>query len=215
MSEGITLALPMWAVTCTVARWCDAGNILRIPEFTSCFSTLTPAIAQSRGVAHVGVLCQSVKPDCVLSKLRKGDVVTSLNGWPICARTMRIKTPLAGEVDLDSSVLSLQLPLEFDACIARNGQSLLTIRVAQQAVPVHPMREMYPMWEKVPMCSVGGAVCVPLCKNIIDDFEDYNDSNDVRAAWAYGTTDTRKTGVMSPLLSHMDTRMPRSAVLRL
>ena len=40
------------------------------------------------------------------------------------------------------------------------------------------------MWEKVPMCSIGGAVCVPLCKNIIDDFEDYNDSSDVRAAWS-------------------------------
>ncbi len=185
MSEGITYALPFWAVRVSLERWRQGGRtLLKLPTVHSRVHKLSCTEAKLQGIPHVGVVLEKPSPSCMLSGLQPGDVLCGLNESTICAHTQRLKSSQAGEVDLDSPVLSLLLPEKCVAHVRRNGiTGVLSISMRQTAAPVPSIRELYPMWESVPIENIGGAVCLPFCKNVLDGFDGYDDSEHLRACW--------------------------------
>ena len=185
MSEGITLALPFWAVRVSLERWrSDGDTLLRLPIVERQLDKLTRTEATIRNVPHCGVLVGKQGAACLLNALRPGDVLCGLADMPICALTQRLKTDRAGDVDLDSPVLSLLLASRFSAQVRRAGVSgILNVSIKQCAVPTAAIRELYPMWEHVPVSYIGGAVCLPFCKNVLDGFDGYDESERLRHCW--------------------------------
>tara|TARA_B100000963_G_scaffold360203_1_gene390222 strand:- start:27311 stop:28156 length:846 start_codon:yes stop_codon:yes gene_type:complete len=191
MSEGITLALPFWAVRVSLERWRnDTDTLLRLPTVERQIDKFTSTEASIRNVPHCGVLIGREGPACLLNALRPGDVLCALDNMEICALTQRLKTNRAGDVDLDSPVLSLLLPERFTAQVRRVGvDGVVNVHIKQRAVRTASIRELYPMWENVPIAYIGGSVCLPFCKNVLDGFDGFDESERLRQCW--NTWDTR------------------------
>ena len=49
------------------------------------------------------------------------------------------------------------------------------------------------MWEHVPVGFVGGAVCLPFCKNVLDGFDGYDESERLRNCWTTWDNRTQHT----------------------
>ena len=81
-------------------------------------------------------------------------------------------------------MLSLLLSETFTVQVRRSGvNGLQHVSMKQCAASKAPIRELYPMWERVPLAYVGGAVCLPFCKNVLDGFDGYDESELLRQCW--------------------------------
>ena len=184
-SEGITWAIPIGPVCTAVRRWARSENvIIRLPRLMCKVQKMTEARAQLNGIAHKGVYIENFHKNCPLSVLRKGDVLLSVNGMPLNTSTGKVENAKEWDLRLDGETSWLLLPEKFPITYLRQGvKGKITSMIDVKKVNLTPLRTLYPLWEPIPTLSIGGAVCVPLCKNVLDEFEGYDSDERVRACW--------------------------------
>ena len=185
-SEGITLALPMLVVTQAIKKFGNSQCVLiHIPQLLSSVTPVTKSWSKLTKCGTSGLVVSNVCKNCPLRSLKQGDVIVDVNGHPANEETGKIcAANFPWEVDLESISAWVLFPVICTLHVKRAGlDGLVAVTVDTSNLPLHPLRQLYPLWEKIPVLSFCGAYCVPLCKNVIDAYEDYADSKELRACW--------------------------------
>lgn len=185
-SEGITLALPMLSVVETIRKFRVPGEtIIRTPRLQSTVTPVTSAWSALMHVPEEGLRVSNVSPYCPLRDLQDGDIITHVNGIPVNAHTGKLSSPeLCWDVDLASLSAWILLPEDVHVTVHRLGiRGKLNVQIRNGKPPLPPIRKLYPLWERIPVLSLGGAICVPLCQNVLEAYEGYADCCDLRQCW--------------------------------
>lgn len=185
-AEGITLALPMLTVVEAVRKFRVIGEVMiRTPSLHTTLTPITSAWASLMRIPPAGLVVSSVSRHCPLRDLQEGDVITEVNGMPVNTRTGKVPSS-TGEWDIDLNSLSawILLPPSVPITLFREGVvGPVHERIANTKVRVPPIRELHPLWERIPALSIAGATCVPLCYNVLESYDDYSDDAELRACW--------------------------------
>ena len=185
-AEGITLALPIVTVVETIRKFCSAGKVLiRTPHLLSTLRPITSAQASLLSLPNHGLVVTDISPQCPLRELREMDVIVSVNGMPVNVHTGKVPSSSGGwDVDLSGISSWVLLPAVVPITVRRqNVNGDIQMQVNNKVVLLPPLRQLYPLWERIPVISIAGATCVPLCKNVLDSYEDYDNSRELRACW--------------------------------
>lgn len=190
LSEAITEAVPMWAVHAALDRWRprDGSVIVRVPtlqiETTALNEVMAAHLCCAEEPQHGLVVHTSAVPGVKRMDVLRGAQDNEGHNWPVTTHSNEILTAHAGEVQIDSEALALELPLSFHMMVQRPGvKGTLMVPVTQQTPALAHVREYYPCWEQVPYVRRKGVVLTALSKNLLDLYDNYCDSEYLRTAW--------------------------------
>ena len=200
-AEGITLALPIVTVVETIRKFAKPGAVLiRTPQLLSTLRPITDAQASLMSLPPTGLVISDVSPQCPLRDLQEMDVIVSVNGMPVNTQTGKVPSNSGGwDIDLSGISSWVLLPTNVPITVRRQGvKGDIYMHVNNKIVLLPPLRQLHPLWEPIPVVSMAGATCVPLCKNVLDSYEDYENSRELRACWT--AWDQRHNSAQLPMV---------------